>query len=59
MSLPTGSLLLTVAVNDVDATKIIYASEFSEFASLWLSKEPLNATDSGKPGIMTKPEVYK
>ena len=26
---------------------------------LWLSKEPLNATDSGQPGIMTKPEVYK
>lgn len=59
MSLPTGSLMLTVAVNDVDATKIIYASEFSDTASLWLSKEPLNATDSGKPGIMTKPEVYK
>lgn len=59
MSLPTGSLMLTVAVNDVDATKIVYASEFSEFASLWLSKEPLDATDSGKPGIMTKPEVYK
>ncbi|KUM32695.1 flagellar biosynthesis protein FlgA [Arthrobacter sp. EPSL27] len=56
MSLPTGFLMLTVAVNDVDATKIVYASEF---ASLWLSKEPLNATDSGKPGIMTKPEVYK
>ncbi len=56
MSLPTGSLMLTVAVNDVDATKIIYAAEF---ASLWLSKEPLNATDSGRPGIMTKPEVYK
>jgi pilus assembly protein CpaB len=55
MSLPTGSLMLTVAVNDVDATKIIYAAEF---ASLWLSKEPLNATETG-PGIMTKPEVYK
>jgi pilus assembly protein CpaB len=59
MSLPTGSLLLTVAVNDIDAGKIVYASEFKEFASLWLSKEPLNATESGKPGIMTKPEVYK
>ena len=58
MSLPTGSLMLTVAVNDVDATKIVYAS-IHEFASLWLSKEPLNATDSGRPGIMTKPEVYK
>lgn len=55
-SLPTGSLLLTVAVNDVDATKIVYASEY---ASIWLSKEPLDATDSGRPGIMTKPEVYK
>lgn len=55
-SLPTGMLMLTVAVNDVDATKIVYASEF---ASLWLSKEPLDATDSGRPGIITKPEVYK
>lgn len=55
-SLPTGMVMLTVAVNDVDATKIVYASEF---ASLWLSKEPLNAKDSGRPGIMTKPEVYK
>lgn len=58
-SLPTGLLLLTVAVNDVDATKIVYASEFTDYASLWLSKEPLDATESGKPGIMTKPEVYK
>jgi pilus assembly protein CpaB len=55
-SLPTGPLLLTVAVNDVDATKIVYAAEF---AKIWLSKEPLDATDSGRPGIMTKPEVYK
>ena len=55
-SLPTGSLLLTVAVNDVDATKIVYAAEY---AKIWLSKEPLDATDSGRPGIMTKPEVYK
>jgi pilus assembly protein CpaB len=58
-SLPTGSLLLTVAVNDVDAGKIVYASEFTDTASIWLSKEPLNAKDSGRPGIVTKPEVYK
>lgn len=58
-SLPTGSLLLTVAVSDVDATKIVYASEFTDVASIWLSKEPVNATDSGRPGIMTNPEVYK
>lgn len=55
-SLPTGSLLLTVAVSDVNATKIVYGSEFG---TLWLSKEPVTAKDSGRPGIMTKPEVYK
>ncbi|SFT42121.1 Flp pilus assembly protein CpaB [Arthrobacter sp. ov118] len=55
-SLPTGSLLLTVAVNDVNAAKVVYAAEF---AKIWLSKEPLDATDSGRPGIMTNPEVYK
>ena len=33
MSLPTGSLMLTVAVNDVDATKIVYAAEFAIAAS--------------------------
>jgi pilus assembly protein CpaB len=48
--------LLTVAVNDVNATKVVYAAEF---AKIWLSKEPLDATDSGRPGIMTNPEVYK
>jgi pilus assembly protein CpaB len=53
---PAGPLILTVAVNDVDASKIVYGSEFG---TLWLSKEPLNAIDSGRPGIMTKPEVYK
>ena len=54
-SLPTGSMLLTVAVDDVNASKIIYASEF---ASLWLSKEPLTAKESG-PTVMEKTKVYK
>ena len=54
-SLPTGSLLLTVAVNDVNASKIVYASEY---ASLWLSKEPLSTKESG-PGIMQGTELYK
>lgn len=58
-SLPVGSMIVTVAVNDVDATKIVYASNFTDAASIWLSREPLGATDSGRPGIMTKPEVYK
>ncbi|MET3809517.1 RcpC/CpaB family pilus assembly protein [Arthrobacter sp. UYEF3] len=58
-SLPVGSMIVTVAVNDVDAAKIVYASNFTEVASIWLSREPLDATDSGRPGIITRPEVYK
>ncbi|WP_427174688.1 Flp pilus assembly protein CpaB [Arthrobacter sp. 92] len=55
VNLPTGTLMVTVAVNDVNADKIVFASEF---ASLWLSKEPLDAQDSG-PRIMVRPDVYK
>jgi pilus assembly protein CpaB len=54
-NLPTGSLMLTVAVNDVDAAKIIFASEF---ATIWLTREPLDAQDNG-PRVMQRPEVYK
>ncbi len=55
VNLPTGSLMITVAVNDINAGKIVFASEF---ASIWLSKEPLDAQDSG-PRIMIRPDVYK
>ncbi|WP_320536212.1 Flp pilus assembly protein CpaB [Pseudarthrobacter sp. IC2-21] len=58
VNLPTGSLMITVAVNDINAGKIVFASEFSEFASIWLSREPLDATDSG-PRVMIRPDVYK
>lgn len=54
-TLPTGSLMLTVAVNDVDAARIIFAAEY---ASIWLTREPLDAQDSG-PLVMQRPEVYK
>jgi pilus assembly protein CpaB len=54
-TLPSGSLMLTVAVNDVDAAKIIFASEF---ATIWLTREPLDAKNSG-PRVMQRPEVYK
>ena len=54
-TLPTGSLMLTVAVNDVDAAKIIFASEF---ATIWLTREPLDAQNNG-PRVMQRPEVYK
>lgn len=53
--LPSGSLLLTVAVNDIDASKIVFAAEY---AKLWLSKEPATAKDSGGP-IMERSEVYR
>ncbi|WP_104172059.1 Flp pilus assembly protein CpaB [Arthrobacter sp. Y81] len=55
VNLPTGSLMVTVAVNDINATKIVFASEFEQ---VWLSKEPLDAQDSG-PRIMTQQDVYK
>jgi len=55
VNLPTGSLMITVSVNDINADKVVFASEF---ASIWLSKEPLDAQDSG-PKIMQKPDVYK
>lgn len=55
VNLPTGSLMITVAVNDINADKVVFAAEF---ASIWLSKEPLDAEDSG-PRIMIRPDVYK
>jgi pilus assembly protein CpaB len=54
-ALPEGSLMLTVAVSDVDAAKIIFTSING---SLWLTKEPLDAQDNG-PRIERKEVVYK
>ncbi|KRE74252.1 Flp pilus assembly protein CpaB [Arthrobacter sp. Soil762] len=54
-TLPVGSLMLTVAVNDVDAGKIVFASEFGR---IWLTKEPLDAQDNG-PRIERKEVVHK
>jgi pilus assembly protein CpaB len=54
-TLPQGSLMVTVAVSDIDATKIMYASEFGR---LWLTKEPLDAKDNGA-FIARKDVVYK
>jgi pilus assembly protein CpaB len=54
-TLPTGTLMVTVAVSDVDAAKIVFAAEY---ANMWLSKEPTNAQDNG-PRIIQRSEVYK
>ncbi len=54
-TLPEGSLMLTVAVNDIDAGKVVFASEFGR---IWLTKEPLDALDNG-PRVERKEVVYK
>ena len=54
-TLPEGSLMITVAVNDIDANKIIFTSINGE---LWLTKEPLDAQDNG-PRIERREVVYK
>jgi pilus assembly protein CpaB len=54
-TLPEGSLMLTVAVTDIDAGKIIFTSINGE---LWLTKEPLDAQDNG-PRVERKEVVYK
>jgi pilus assembly protein CpaB len=54
-TLPQGSFMVTVAVNDIDATKIIYSSNNGD---LWLTKEPLDALDNGG-FIARKDNVYK
>jgi pilus assembly protein CpaB len=53
-ALPAGTMLVTVAVNDVDAAKIIYSAEFGR---IWLTKEPATATESA-PTPIIRTEVY-
>ncbi len=55
-ALPTGSLMLTVAVDDVQATKIAFGSEFG---TLWLSKEPLDATRSVPPLTLQDKDLFR
>jgi pilus assembly protein CpaB len=52
---PTGTILVTVAVDDLTATKIVHAAEFG---TIWLSKEPAEATE-GPAEIIEKDEVYR
>jgi pilus assembly protein CpaB len=54
-ALPEGALIITVAVSDLEANKIIFTSINGE---LWLTKEPLDAQDNG-PRIERKDNVYK
>lgn len=54
-TLPQGSLMITVAVSDVEANKIIFTTINGD---LWLTKEPLDAQDNGG-FIARKDNVYK
>lgn len=54
-AVPEGAFIITVAVNDLDASKIIFASEFG---TVWLTQEPLDAKDNGG-FIARKDTVYK
>lgn len=54
-SLPQGMFMITVAVSDLDANRIIFTTINGE---LWLTKEPLDAQDNG-PAIARKDNVYK
>lgn len=53
--LPTGTIMVTLAVDDATAARIVFAAEFG---TIWLSKEPADATQ-GAPEIIRKNRVYK
>jgi pilus assembly protein CpaB len=54
-ALPQGTMLVTVAVDDRAAQRIVFAAEF---ARIWLSKEPKEAKES-KPNVLQRIEVYR
>jgi pilus assembly protein CpaB len=47
-ALPSGSMLVTFAVDDLTASKVIFGAEWG---SIWLSKEPADATESAPTPI--------
>jgi pilus assembly protein CpaB len=53
--LPSGSLLVTFARNDVDSAKIALAAQFG---TIWLTKEPASATESA-PIVIKKADVFR
>ncbi|NJC23130.1 pilus assembly protein CpaB [Arthrobacter pigmenti] len=54
-ALPTGSLMLTLAVNPDQATRLVFASEFE---SIWLSKATVAENDA-PPFIVHDKELYR
>ena len=54
-ALPEGSMLVTFAVDERTAQRIVFGAEFGR---LWLSKEPEDAKES-KPEVVQRSEVYR
>ncbi|MFK4299096.1 pilus assembly protein CpaB [Arthrobacter sp. GAS37] len=53
--LPSGSLLVTLARNDVDSAKLALAAQFG---TIWLTKEPASTTESA-PAVVKKADVFR
>jgi pilus assembly protein CpaB len=53
--LPSGSLLVTLARNDVDSAKLALAAQFG---TIWLTKEPASTTESA-PLVIKKADVFR
>lgn len=54
-ALPTGTMMVTVAVDDAAASRIVFAAEFG---TIWLSKESPDLTQSA-PEVIRKNRIYK
>lgn len=54
-AVPTGTVMVTVAVDAATASRIVFGAEFGR---IWLSKEPEDATQ-GPPEILRKNRIYK
>jgi pilus assembly protein CpaB len=55
-TLPDGALILTVAVSEEQATKVVFGNEFE---TIWLSKEPNSAVESPEPITIHDKVLYR
>lgn len=53
-ALPSGTMLVTVAMSDSDVAKVVFSAEFGR---IWLTKEPAEAAEE-PPTVMRKSDVY-
>lgn len=52
---PSATMMVTVALNDTDAAKLVFGAEFG---TIWFSHEPADTAESD-PQVITKTEAYK